>query len=658
MLDSHDAGKDAIPALRKVQQALETSLADCKAANDKYFEFLNRDEALMEVGWILFVQKQYNKIIDRIELHIAKVSPKSHDQSTAEKLSNLRLEKIKMPTFDGDLREYPRFRKDFEVQVMPSLTNSTAPYTLRSCLGKEPMAVVKGVDDDITEMWKWLDEKYGDPAKLADAIIDTVQRVKPIREGEGKRFIEFIEIVECGYRDLVRIGLEKEITTTSSVSIIEKRLPPELRKDWVKLVSSDTSSVDKKDKFPSLLKFLLNQKRAIEYDSADLRKSAQQVINHASVVMEEIDEGDHSDESRTANSRCILHSNARHETSECRLYLAKTFEEGMSVLKEKGACWSCLKIGHRIRDCRRKRICGENGCTRTHHKTIHSEAVLINVSATASACSSSLRGTCLLQVQRIRTKKGWVNVMWDSGASLSFITNSKAKEENLRGNKVELSIVKVGGNVEKIVSQKYLLDLIDSQGKVVQFEVYGIDRITTDIESVNTGDVIHLFENIVPDEIRRPAGAVDVLIGYGYAGYHPEPEQRSGHLLLLKNRFGRCLGGTHTILQQTDTEYVLQNARVNHLSGVKVEVFFSIQNLGVECTPRCGDCRCGKCPLGIQGLQSEGRERTSAYRTKPGVQRNQGPVDRSISVDQRPRGSPEQPKSSLGNAYVYRKEAC
>lgn len=161
-----------------------------------------------------------------------------------------------MPWFDSDLREYPRFKKDFEVQVMPSLTNSTAPYILRSCLGKELMAVVKGVDDDIREMWTRLEEKYGDPAKLADAIIDCVQRVKPIKEGEGKPFIEFVQIVEGGYRDLLRIGSEKEITTTSSVSIIEKRLSPDIRKDWAKLVSSDrdTSFVDKKDKFPSLLK--------------------------------------------------------------------------------------------------------------------------------------------------------------------------------------------------------------------------------------------------------------------------------------------------------------------------------------------------------------------------------------------------------------------
>lgn len=48
---------------------------------------------------------------------------------------------------------------------------------------------------------------------------------------------------------------------------------------------------------------------------------------------------------------------------------------------------------------------------------------------------------------------------------------------------MQLSIVKVGDKVKKIVSQKYLLDLIDLQGKGVQFKLYGIDRITTDIES-------------------------------------------------------------------------------------------------------------------------------------------------------------------------------
>ena len=92
-------------------------------------------------------------------------------QNLKVKTTNLCLEKMKMPRSSGELREYPRFRKDFKVQVMPSLNSSTAPYTLRFCPCEGPLAVVRGVDDDMDEMWRRLDEKYGDPAKITDVII-------------------------------------------------------------------------------------------------------------------------------------------------------------------------------------------------------------------------------------------------------------------------------------------------------------------------------------------------------------------------------------------------------------------------------------------------------------------------------------------------------
>ena len=57
LMEACEADKDVVPDLRKVQQALEASLAGCKVANDKYLEFLSREAALTEVGWILVVQK-------------------------------------------------------------------------------------------------------------------------------------------------------------------------------------------------------------------------------------------------------------------------------------------------------------------------------------------------------------------------------------------------------------------------------------------------------------------------------------------------------------------------------------------------------------------------------------------------------------------------
>ena len=110
--------------------------------------------------------------------------------------------------------------------------------------------------------------------KVVDVVMNAIQNTRNVRDCENNRLIELINIVEDGYRDLQRLGLEKEITTTSSVSVIEKKLPTDVKKEWTKLVSSDDSTVDKTNKFPSLLKFLLNQKQAIEYENAELRNDS------------------------------------------------------------------------------------------------------------------------------------------------------------------------------------------------------------------------------------------------------------------------------------------------------------------------------------------------------------------------------------------------
>ena len=350
--------------------------------------------------------------------------------------------------------------------------------------------------------------------------------------------------------------METEITTTSSVSVIEKALPADIKRKWSELVSSRDSPVDKSNKFPCLLDFLQSQRSAIEYESATLRATTSNpyhkgAAHYTGSITEEKEEN-----SKEPRPKCLIHDKGRHWTSNCRLYQAKKIDEKTNFLKEKRACWSCLKPGHRQRICRMKRDCGVNGCTKRHHPSIHennestpqqaiasanNESTPQQATASANVCNNSSIDTCLLQVQRVETKKGTANVMWDNAASLCFITNAKAKQEKLKGVKVNLSIVKIGGQNEKIETMKYKLPLLDKQGHAVEFEVYGINKITSDIEHVNVESIAHLFRNVTKDEIAQPAGPVDVLIGYEYAAYHPEREQNIGHLVLLKNRFGICV---------------------------------------------------------------------------------------------------------------------
>lgn len=51
-------------------------------------------------------------------------------------------------------------------------------YVLCLCLGSDFVVIVKSIDDDISEMWKRLDEKYGDLVKVVDVIIDGIWRIR------------------------------------------------------------------------------------------------------------------------------------------------------------------------------------------------------------------------------------------------------------------------------------------------------------------------------------------------------------------------------------------------------------------------------------------------------------------------------------------------
>ena len=68
------------------------------------------------------------------------------------------------------------------------------------------------------------------------------------------------------------------------------------------------------------------------------------------------------------------------------------------------------------------------------------------------------------------------------------------------------------------------------------------------------------------------------------------------HLLLMHNKFGQCLGVSHPLLCES-TQLEVQKVQVAHLN-VKLDEFFETETMGVSCTPKCGSCRCGSCPLG------------------------------------------------------------
>ena len=135
------------------------------------------------------------------------------------------MEKQPLPKFDGKIRSYPQFRKDFRELVLPSVGDKVSSYTLRQCLTQEVNDYLGSCNNDVIRMFERLDLKYGDASKVVESIVADILRFKRPENDEYDKIVKFVDLLELGYRDLKELDFESELTNTNTVSVIENKLP-------------------------------------------------------------------------------------------------------------------------------------------------------------------------------------------------------------------------------------------------------------------------------------------------------------------------------------------------------------------------------------------------------------------------------------------------
>jgi hypothetical protein len=70
---------------------------------------------------------------------------------------------------------------------------------------------------------------------------------------------------------------------------------------------------------------------------------------------------------------CTLCEDARHDFGYCPKFKELDIHAKRAAVDRAKACSSCLRSGHFIRDCRSKKKCTHEGCTRSHHPLLHDD---------------------------------------------------------------------------------------------------------------------------------------------------------------------------------------------------------------------------------------------------------------------------------------------
>ncbi|OUC42195.1 zinc knuckle, partial [Trichinella nativa] len=147
-----------------------------------------------------------------------------------------------------------------------------------------------------------------------------------------------------------------------------------------------------------------------------------------------------------------------HDGTGCQRFLDAGYSARMSMAREKGVCYKCLKTGHRARECRTSRPCGVDGCRQSHHQLLHppstgkpSRPPGPDQSHQSLLAARSEPGGCLQTVRaRAYGPDGnhvVVNCLFDTGAEVSFIRKDVAEVLGLTGSHERCRFTTLGGRV-------------------------------------------------------------------------------------------------------------------------------------------------------------------------------------------------------------------
>ena len=291
----------------------------------------------------------------------------------------VRVEKMKFPMFEGDIRKYPEFKEDFINHIQPGCEKSQLAFVLKNYLSEPIRDEVNNLSGNYSDMWSRLDQKYGNVGRLMEHILADVKGLSGSGRCESNASVlKMINVVEKAKRDLERLGEEAELHNGTTISIIEQAMTNEMMHEWVKMVAS--KQLNSRQKFALLMEFLTDWRNRLEYMGASIREDPSlSRSGDAFYAGGNAPPRQRANQGKSTKSRCWVHNvDGRaedHPVWDCRLFERMPVKERKDLVVANKACSRCLIIGcpgaADAKNCIRLFMCAIPGCNGEHNQLLH-----------------------------------------------------------------------------------------------------------------------------------------------------------------------------------------------------------------------------------------------------------------------------------------------
>lgn len=563
--------------------------------------------------------KTYSGALDMNTRPLLQQSSPERTKGNSNLKPQISLERARLPTFSGDMRDYYRWKSEWE--DLQELGNPQGVecikkfHLLNSLHEKVKKDLVLSSCGSADDMFRLLDSKYGNRAKIVLMITNEVQSLPSVKENNPRRTIELIQAVERALCNLQILGEEDAVKNRVVAQSLESKLPSSLKKEWIMHKTDPANRFSPLYHFDCLLGFLKRQEEILEeLDQLEPSPADKGPVGKGAADYPD-KRGRKAFTKSTAGRKddypsCTICEDDSHagKLFACKVFREQDVLRKRAHVKKLGLCSKCLR--HHPKDgkgCTPRYLCPKVDCRKggvsdhnyllcpkppTPKKDSSSEEQSIikiggkklgltnkqeeflaeltpeqrekyknafsnKISSTvcAKAGDGLQEHPVVMMLMEVTTNSGClIGSLIDLASDTNYITNETADRLGLCGENIRLIVHGVGGMKKTVLTKRYSLRLKvkTSKGKVAEHKILCYGlENIAEVTQLVTAEQLQKFFPNVPRDELVRPTKIDLLISHREGRLVPQPIKIVGDLVLWDGPLGKTVGGTHPDLIET-----------------------------------------------------------------------------------------------------------
>lgn len=517
--------------------------------------------------------------------------------------NSVKLPKLTLPTFDGNLKNWSTFRDMFDSLIHKNsyISNVEKFQYLVSSLSGVPLNIVSALPishDNYAVAYDLLVKRYQNKRALAAEHWRLIQNAPCAVSESAESLQKIIDTFTKNLSALDLLGFTTKNWDFVLFNLLLDKLDMETKKSFEKEYTKTEVPT-----YEQLKSFVLDHSSALARVKRVVTSKPLNVSYNNKIPTNQRVVKSHA---ATINERNCAICKQMHYINQCPTFIQMTPKERYQKIKELKLCHNCFK-GHFVKVCPSKFNCKH--CKQRHHSLLHfefgqsvpstsshnnaevqinsSESPSLTVLANNTSVSNTLLATVIVKVRGIDGKLHACRCLLDSGSQSHFIRDSFASkigvirtQLNFEIQGISQSSLNVSSKVEVNLYSTYMDFHCQVSCLVLPHITANLPAVSFDRNALNIPSDIVLADNQF-----NISKQVDMLIGAGLFWHILMDERRSlgkDKPILQETKFGWIASGP---LISLSTSFVTScNVATNKISDELFTKFWKIEEPEV-CVP-------------------------------------------------------------------------